>query len=364
MSVIIFFIILAILVLVHEFGHFIVAKRSGIRVDEFGLGFPPRLWSYKVGETVYSINAIPFGGFVKIFGENPNEESISGPDNKRSFINKNRGIQAAVLSAGILFNIIFAWLLISFGFMSGLPVPADEYASLGSVSDVRLVITSILNDSPAAKAGLKTGDAILLLQAGKETLQDPTLSKAQNFIGSHGVEPLSILYRRGENTGTVNVIPKEGVLKGRFAIGISMDMIGTLSLPIPQALFEGGKTTGRLLETIAIGLGSFITGAATGHADLSSVTGPVGIAGMVGDVRALGFVYLISFTAFISLNLAVINLLPFPALDGGRLLFVLIETVKRSRINPKFSNALNTVGFVILMLLMVVVTFRDVVKLF
>lgn len=364
MSVIIFLAVLAVLVLVHEFGHFIFAKKSGIRVDEFGLGFPPRVWSKKVGETVYSVNAIPFGGFVKIFGENPDEESINGIDSARSFVNKNRGIQVLVLSAGVLMNVIFAWILISLGFMMGLPVPLDKYENSPNIKDARLVITSVLENSPASKADLKVGDHILLMETQNRSLKDPIPSLAREFISSNGGKEISVFYKRGDQTGVTKMIPEEGVVSGKSAVGISMDMIGNISLPIHKALIEGGKTTAGLTLGVALGLWDFISGIFSGNADFSQVTGPVGIASMVSDVTDLGLVYLISFTAFISLNLAVINLLPFPALDGGRIIFVIIEAIKGGRINPKYVNALNALGFVFLMVLMVVITFRDITRLF
>src|SRR3989344_165617 len=155
MSILLFIVILALLILVHECGHFIAAKRAGIRVDEFGLGFPPRLWSKKFGETVYSLNTFPIGGFVKIFGENPNEESMHGKDSARSFVYASKLIQAWVIAAGIIFNILFAWLLFSVGFMVGLPFSAEDERYGARVSGAELVITQVFPKSPAEAAGVK-----------------------------------------------------------------------------------------------------------------------------------------------------------------------------------------------------------------
>ncbi len=362
MNIILFLIILAVLILVHEFGHFIVAKKSGIRVDEFGLGFPPTLWSKTYGETKYSINAIPFGGFVKIFGENPDDESIDGPDRGRSFVHKSKLIQAAVLVAGITFNIIFAWLLISIGFMSGLPTPVN-YGGAGVVKDAKVMVTSVAKDSPAAQAGIKEGDTIISLTSGKDSLGEITPENISAFVGSH--DEVTVSYHRGQSAGTVSVKPAlSPLVKDRKIIGISMDMIGILQLPIHQALWEGAKTTGDLIQVTAIGLANFIWNAVRGLGDFSQVSGPVGIIKTVGDVSKLGFIYLLSFTALISINLAVINLIPFPALDGGRLVFVAIEAIIRRPIKPQIANTVNGIGFVLLLLLMVIVTFHDVVKLF
>jgi len=362
MSVIIFILILAVLILVHELGHFWVAKKSGIRVDEFGLGFPPRAWGKKIGETIYSINWIPFGGFVKIFGEDPNDESIDGPDSKRSFVNKNRGIQAAVLVAGVTFNFLFAWLLLSIGFMVGLPTPAS-YSN--DVKDVALTVTSVKVDSPAYEIGLQTGDKITGISSptGGE-LQNPTSFEAHEFFEENSDVPVVVRYSREGEAFERGVQAVQGLEDGRKLIGITMDDVGILKLPFFASLKEGTKTTLEFTKLITVGLGTFFADAFTGKADFSEVAGPVGIAGLVGEASDLGFVYLLSFTAIISLHLAIINLAPFPALDGGRLLFVAIETIIRRPINPKIQNVVNTAGFAILILLMIFVTYKDIAKLF
>ena len=363
MTVIVFLIVLAILVFVHELGHFLVAKAFGIRVDEFGLGFPPRLLSFTRRETRYSLNAIPFGGFVKIFGENPDEESLTGPDSPRSLVNKSKWVQAAVLFAGVFFNIVFAWLIISGGLMSGLRLSADNVPANAIVIEApRVIVTSVAPDSPADTVGLKTADALLFLTANNEGLQNFSVEQIQDFIVRHGEEEITFLIRRGTENLTLYITPIQGIVSDRPAIGISMDAVGTFKLPFFSALIEGAKFTASLLKAITVGLGTFIYSAITGQADLSQVTGPVGIAGMVGEASRLGFVYLLSFTAFISLNLAVINLIPIPALDGGRLLFVLIESIKGSPIKPKVANTLNAIGFALLLLLMLVVTYQDIFR--
>ncbi len=364
MTVILFLIILAVLVLVHELGHFLVAKAAGIRVDEFGLGFPPRLFGKKIGETVYSINLVPFGGFVKIFGENPDEESIAGPDAARSFVNKNRAIQAGVLVAGVTCNILFAWLLLSAGFVSGLPVSAQEPHEGLSIENVQLTVTNVLPGSPAQKVGLKAGDVIVSLKTGQETIANPNPLAVQQFIEKHQDEELTLLYSRGTKSGEVKVSPKEDPELNRKTIGIAMDEVGIVKFPLGQALIKGAATTIGIAKAITVGFFNFISQIFHGEAKLSDISGPVGIAHMVGDARELGLMYLLTFTAFISINLAVLNLMPFPALDGGRLLFVAIEAVVRRRINAKVANMVNAVGFALLILLMVVVTYRDIVKMF
>ena len=376
MSLIIFIIILSVLVIVHELGHFLVAKKFGIRVDEFGVGFPPRakkLFTWR--DTPFTLNWLPFGGFVKIFGENPSELPLANSsdvsfgehgqnllDEARSpdsFQSKNRGIQAAVLVAGVVGNFLFAWLLISLGFMTGLPAPAN--LSL-PVENARTVITIVLPDSPAALGGLKSGDAIVSLSRNN-IHSELTPEAVSEFIAvSQG--PIIFEVDRGGAISKKTVTPKEGIVSDRPAVGISMDLIGTVQLAPHAALWHGLKTTTDLTLLTGQGIGTFFFQALGGQADLSGVTGPVGIVGMVGDVRELGLSYLLTFTALISINLAVINLLPFPALDGGRLLFVGIESVTRRPIPPRIFNALNTAGFALLVFLVLLVTIQDVRNIF
>ncbi len=364
MSIIIFIVILLVLVLVHEFGHFIVAKKSGIRVDEFAFGFPPKIFSIKKGETKYSFNAVPFGGYVKIFGENPDEESMTGPDSSRSFVNKPRYVQAAVLFAGVFFNILLAWIIFSVGFMTGFPTDVAGAPAGLSVNNPELIVTSVLKNSPAEKAGLASGDKIVSLSAedGNRVAQ-PSPETLKNFVSNHEGRPISFEILHGKTQESVTITPVKISETGAPAVGISMGMIGTLEkLPVPKALWYGLKFTWDNLEGIVKGFRDLITGA-NGTVSLSDVSGPVGIVVIIGSIAKFGFGFILSFTALISLNLAVINLIPFPALDGGRLLFLLIEKIKGSRINPKVANMANAIGFALLILLMIVVTYHDIIKL-
>jgi regulator of sigma E protease len=385
MTFLIFLIILGVLVFVHELGHFLVAKRAGVRVDEFGFGYPPR--ALKIGEkwgTLFTLNWIPFGGFVKILGENYEEDSpqkLASPESPRvalagstrlsssqvsagkSFTQVSKKWQAAMLVAGITFNILFAWLLFSLGFMIGLPTPVDNNFG-GEVKNPALTITGLLDSSPAQKAGLKTGDKIKNISlANGKVLQALNPEDVSNFI-NNSLGQVDVEVLRGGKILDFKLTPETDIENGRKIIGISMDMVGTLYLPIHKAIYEGGKTTLKLSYLTIAGIANLIKDAIRGHADISQVAGPVGIIGLVGDASKLGFAYLLTFTALISVNLAIINLIPFPALDGGRILFVAIEGMTKKKINPKIAGTLNTIGFVILIALMLIVTYRDILRLF
>ncbi len=366
MSIILFLIVLAILVLVHEWGHFFAAKRLGIRVDEFGLGFSPRIWGKKIGETVYSINWIPFGGFVRIFGETPDDASLSGPDASRSFVNKPRWAQAIVLSAGVLMNIVFAWLLFSIALSSGLTTSVSD-TNATFIENQRVLVRGVMPDSPAYRAGLKAGDSLLAVRSRGATTTVASVDVFSEAIRASAGGVVGVDVRRADTEKSlvhIRVVPERGVIGDEYAVGVSMDMVGEAHLPIHRALVAGAVLTADIFSGIVSHLSTLIADAFRGEADLSGISGPVGIAGLVGDASELGFIYLMSFTAFISLNLAVLNLIPFPALDGGRILFVLIEAIMRRPIPPRIANTVNAVGFGILILLMLVVTYRDIVKLF
>lgn len=364
MSIIIFLIILSALVIVHELGHMSVAKFFGIRVDEFGLGYPPRIKKlFRWKETDFTLNWLPFGGFVKIFGENPDVDQSKSeqimPDN---FQSKNRGIQALVLFAGVFFNFIFAWFMISLGFMFGLPSP-DVYGV--SAQDSKTVITRVLPDTPAFNAGVKPGDIVTNISRGGKTLSQETNSnnllpeEVSNFISKDNSSLVLSINRSGENID-FKIIPEAGIRAEKPAIGVSMDKIGMVRLPPHLAIYHSlGVAWGLTLST-AEALQTFIYEIFTGNADFSSVTGPVGLVDMTGDVAQLGFGYLLSFTALISINLSLINLLPFPALDGGRLLIVFGEAIFQRKTPAKLVNNLNAAGFIVLVLLMIIITIRDI----
>ncbi|MEK9185151.1 MAG: M50 family metallopeptidase, partial [Patescibacteria group bacterium] len=266
------------------------------------------------------------------------------------------------LAAGVTFNFLLAWLLISLGFFIGMPYSTEN--ELGAkVQNPGLMIINVLPESPAFTAGLKSGDIITSISRKGEMLAKIEPDKVSEFVNKSS-DKINLQILRNGKRESFEIGPSENVLDGRFALGISMDTVGKLSLPLHLAFWHGVKTSISLLSETTKGLASLIIDAFRGRADISQITGPVGIVGIVGDASQLGFVYILTLAAFISINLAVINLLPFPSLDGGRILFVLIEAIKGSPVNPRFFNLANTIGFALLILLMLTITIRDIGNLF
>ncbi|MEI7463636.1 MAG: site-2 protease family protein [Candidatus Taylorbacteria bacterium] len=364
MTAIIFIIVLAVLIFVHELGHFLLARWNGIRVDAFKIGFGPRIFHWKRGETEYGINLIPFGGYVKIHGENPSDEATSGPDKDRSFINKNRWIQASVLLAGIFFNFIFAWLLYFGILFIGGNVPVSAFTNYKEyMTDHRVIVLDSTFDSPAIKAGLGIGDVISSVLSNGQLIAIRSTSDLQNVVNNSNGNSISLTYKKSGIDKTVQIVPVKGLIENKYAIGVSMDEIAYIHMPLFTALKNSIVSSVDIIWGTAVGLFNFVTGLFHGASSLSDVTGPIGIAVIIGNAFHLNISYLLIVVAIISINLGVINLVPFPALDGGRTLFVAIEGIIRRKIPEKFFNITNMVGFVLLMLLMVVVTFRDVVGL-
>ncbi len=360
MTVLIFIIILLILLISHEFGHFVVAKWSGMKVEEFGIGFPPRLFSGKFGETHYSLNLIPFGAFVKIQGEDGESPEARSP---RSFSSKSLGKQAAVVVAGVVAHIILAVFLYSASFLVGMPtVESPDIAS--QLRDTRFTIAEVVPNSPSQKAGLEIGDRITAVSSLNDVLSPLEPEALVAFVGKHAHDPITISYEKKGETSPHDVTVTPATVSGsdKLAIGVATVRIGTLQLGFFSAVGHGVSQTFSLVVSTVQGYGALISQAIHGHGSLSDVSGPIGIAGIVGDAWRLGFLYVVSITAILSVNLAIINLIPFPALDGGRLLFIIIEKIRRRAISPKITGAINGIGFGLLILLMLVVTYHDIAR--
>ncbi|MCB9809231.1 site-2 protease family protein [Candidatus Nomurabacteria bacterium] len=363
MSVIIFLIILSVLVFVHELGHFLFAKWCGIRVDSFAIGFPPTILKKKKGETTYKINILPLGGYVSIYGENYDTLDPADKDYGRSFVMKKPWQQLLVLLGGILFNFIFAFLILTMVGWIGAPAVVDTYTPTENYSpDVSLTIAAITPDSPAHEAELAPGDSIISASTSTQKLSAESLS-IENLtkLIRESSSDVELLVEHHHEQASLLVTPEEGFGADESrGIGIGMIYTQFTRDSFGEGIINGWKSMIGMTSTVAGGLKDLVAG----NARIDDLTGPVGLTGAVGQASEQGIAQLLLLTAFISINLALLNLIPFPALDGGRVLFVIIETITRKRIPSQVGQWVNGVGFILLMLLMLVVTVKDVIGLF
>lgn len=360
-SIVLLILVLGIIVFVHELGHFAVAKWCGIRVDEFGMGFPPRIWkvfSYK--GTDYTINAIPFGGFVKIYGEDSLDRD--DPDFSRSLMAKKWWQQIAVLVAGVTMNVLLAWVIFSGMLMAGAPTLASQSDHPELLKNAQLTILDVAPDSPAAVAGIVAGDVVTKMVSPSAILVNPTTDAFTTFIQSgNEASPIMVTVKRGDTMQDISITPKTGIVADHVAIGVAVDQVGYQpGLSFFKSLGQGFTATIRVIQ----GTWQAFAQLLTGHMNLNAVSGPVGLTKVVGQAQQVGFASVMMLIAVISVNLAIINILPFPALDGGRILFVIIETIIRRPLPKKFVEWTNGIGFALLILLMIVISVKDVIKLF
>lgn len=365
-TVLIFILVLGVLVFVHELGHFLVAKKSGMTVHEFGFGFPPRIfgvqkvdgkWKLVWGrkhqdseDTVYSVNWIPLGGFVKILGED--NDTTNDP---KSFVNKPFWIRFLSLSAGVIMNFLLAGLIFAISFMVGYP------AAIGGMDDIPkgarfynqgVVIVEVEKDSIAEKSGLQTGDHIVTINGESFAY----LEDVQAYLKSHLDQDLSLAVTgiAGDRQVIVHT-PKEH----DQVVGVALSQFGKVKYGFFTSIWQGYANAVGQISAMAEGLYKIF---ASGNG-INSLGGPVKIAQLTGKVASAGIIPLINFAGFLSLNLALLNALPFPALDGGRILFLIIEKIRRKKNNVKVEQYANAIGFLALLLLMLIITVKDVAQL-
>jgi regulator of sigma E protease len=340
-TLITFIIMLVILVVAHEFGHFITAKWRGVQVIEFGIGFPPRIWGIRKGETLYSINALPIGGFVKLAGE-------ENPDIPRSLASKGYGSRILVLAAGSTMNIILPILLFSIAFM----IPHNVYYS-------QTIIQEVAAGSPAALAGIKSGDTLLEINGTPLNYSSDVQRLVQLNLGKE----TSVTIKHADSSiQTVILEPRFKPPAGEGATGIHIFQWPvppekvSVSEPVWQAVSMGWSECGQTLILFKNEIIRWIIGAAA-----PQVTGPVGMAELTGEVVKAGISPLVEFAAFISINLGIVNILPLPALDGGRIAFVLLEMVRGGRrVSAKTEGIIHSIGFMLLIGLILLVTMGDI----
>lgn len=355
-TILIFIVLLGVLVLIHEWGHFFMARRFGVRVEEFAFGFPPRVASITRKGTRYALNLFPLGGYVKIFGEGGEDRK-----NPESFSSRPVYQRLAIIVAGVFMNIILAWACFSLGHGLGLPTVVDEH---DGGAGARVTVVSVAPKSPAEDAGVRFGDIITGLSAGGTTQDIKTIADVQQFIQEHLGKEIQAAVLRGSELATLRLTPREHPPAGEGALGIAMARVAVVRVPWWQAPIDGAKTTVSATLAIVGSLRDLVTDFFSKGQVPAEVSGPVGIFIFANETRRLGAVYLLELAGVLSVNLALLNVLPIPALDGGRILFLLIEKVRGVRVNERFEQMVHTVGFVVLLLIMAAITYRDIVRVF
>lgn len=428
--VIIFVVILGILVFVHELGHFLVARRNGIRAHEFGFGLPPRIvglqfvsgeklekisqerslkveisdtqeeggpeiiqevitektqeidrlqsvrkWRFIwgrydgdneeektdlqeardnrfAGGTVYSLNWIPIGGFVRIKGEDRENQDAD------SFAVKSAWTRIKVLGAGVAMNFIFAWAILSLVFFLGVP---EAVAPEDNLSQGKIQISEVAVKSPAENNGLQIGDEVARIQNGFEFT---SVKSVQDYINANKGKEISLKIIRGKEIVEFKATPREESPANEGALGVGLVQTVAVKYPWYQAIWEGLLSVYNLTLTIMVGIFDMFKNLIIGQGAKIEVAGPVGIAFLTKQVASLGMIYVLQFAAILSINLGIINALPIPALDGGRILFILIEKIRRRPISQKVEQVSHTIGFALLIGLMILITFRDIMKFF
>jgi len=370
-TLLIFLIILSILVLVHELGHFLVAKKAGIKVEEFGFGLPPRIWGKKIGETIYSINVLPIGGFVKMYGEEGEVGKREARSEKleRAFYAKSKKVRLAVVAAGVTMNFLLAVGIFSFVYAKlGIPVKTNQ---------VRVV--EIAPNSPASVSGLQLDDVII--KAGEEKIDDASkfIQATKKFAGQKmpleidrvnnpcksnvmGATPGLVIACKDGNM-LFYVTPRLNPPANEGPLGVAISQIENKFYPWPEQIvrgsIEGFKEAFGWIQLILSGLGTMLSQLVHGSVP-KDVAGPIGIFQVTGEVSKGGILSLLQFLGILSVNLAVINILPLPALDGGRVLFIVIETITKRKVNQELETKIHNIGMIVLLTLILLITINDI----
>ncbi|OIO16721.1 RIP metalloprotease RseP [Candidatus Kuenenbacteria bacterium CG11_big_fil_rev_8_21_14_0_20_37_9] len=370
-TVIIFIIILGVLIVAHELGHFTTARIFKVKAEEFGFGYPPRIFGFvrkndtgqweKVGrkddttgykKTVWSLNWLPFGGFVKIKGEDG-----QGKNETDSFGCKPIWQRFIILFAGVFMNFILCFVLLSIGFMAGIPTMVDDTLDPGlNAREEKIQIISVSEYSPASEIGLRLGDVILKI----DDEEIKSIRQVQEIISKSEGKEIRIVFFGANGEETKSLLPR--VIRndfGKYEIGVGLVKTAIVSYPWYSAIYKGAEQTLGLTIAISKAFCNIISDLFMGKGAQVDVAGPVGIAVLTGQVIQLGWLYVLQFTALLSVNLAIINILPIPGLDGGRIIFLIIEKIKGAPIKQKIEGAVNQIGFFFILCIMVLVIFKD-----
>lgn len=365
LTLVIFFLILGALIFVHELGHFLVAKWLGMRVDEFAIGFPPRIWSRRRGDTVYAINAVPFGGYVKIHGEQPENQD----EDPNSFEKKSVWARMAVVLAGVTMNVLFAFVILTVAFSVGFVSISQNLTDIKGavVRHSEVYIADVQKDSAAAVAGLEPGDQVQSFESPPDSPTKFAVNSVQDLVSytkdaqTAGNYALGVNFvRDGQPMHATASLAHDGP-----PLGVYIQPYSVVRVPLWQAPVVAVKEIGAILTLTWDALANFGR-LLVQQAKLDpTVSGPVGIYQATGAATQAGFIPTIFLVVALSLNLALLNILPIPALDGGKFLFLVVEAVARKRIvGRKLESAITFAGFVLLIGLILVLSVRDVIRLF
>lgn len=355
LTILVFIVILSVLVLIHELGHFLVAKKFGIKVEEFGFGFPPRVWGKRIGETLYSINALPIGGFVKLYGE---DEAGSGrvssgkqvtKDLQRAFFARPIWQRMLVVVAGVTMNFLLAVIIVtSLITFEGIPVQEKGVS-----------ITEITKNSPAQLSGFQKGDVVEKINNIEIKNTKALIAETRRHLG----EKITIQVRRGDQTQTLSVIPRKDFPSGEGPMGVAITQkVEFQKHPFPQSLFYGTKQALNDSWQVVVGFKTVVVELATRLTVPQGVAGPIGMAQLTGEFVRVGPSAVLSLVYMLSLSLAVLNILPIPALDGGRFFFIMVEAVTRRKVNARFEAYAHLIGLVLLLSFLALVSYKDILR--
>jgi regulator of sigma E protease len=360
LTAVVFIIILSILVLIHELGHYTVARLIGVKVEEFGFGLPPRITGRRIRGIIYSLNWLPIGGFVKLAGEDESEGSHPHIKHRKEyFFARTKKERAAILLAGVAMNFLLAVCITTYMLTQGVLEPTGQ-----------VHIESVTSSSPAQKAGLKAHDVIQSITYLKGVQLAPTESKKIviptdliDTVKAHAGQQVTLTVIRGTQTLKIPVVPRKEYPKGEGPMGVVISDMEIHRYPASQAPFAAVKINLERAWAMLAGIGALIGKIATLKPVGGDVAGPIGIAEVTATAVKFGWKAVLEFMSILSLNLAVLNILPIPALDGGRLAFVFLEKILGKKVKPAFEQSTHQIGMIILFILIILISINDILRL-
>ncbi len=353
-TIFVFLLIIGFLVLVHEIGHFFAAKKASMSVEEFGIGFPPTIYKKKRGETTYAINLIPIGGYVKIKGEEDSNQKDPG-----SFSSRPVWQRMAVIVSGVGMNILAGCFLFIILFSVSAPVEITDKIDKKYILSNQILINEIIEGSPAQKSSLKLGDEIVSIQG----MKIESIEMFQEEISYLKDKEALLGIIRSKNYQEILITPQiiEEISPERAVIGVGLSKMGNVRFPPHKAIWWGIVSSFSYIQAIGSAFGRIIKSAAIGEG-VGEVGGPIAIAVMINDAIDLGLGRVLIFMAILSFNLAILNILPFPALDGGRLIFLVTEAVRGKPSRKEVEEWFHRIGFILLILFAIFITYKDLIR--